>query len=257
MRPRVDEQAHVLGHQPGVEPGVVRAGHDPVRELVGGRRVAPGRHVEHVEDDAHVEPFRDPEGDRLRRCGQRRRRQVVVQQLHRLALSGACPDVEHVAGDRLEDRAVAPRGRSAGPANIIEIVAARAPATPPETGPSVYVTPSSASRAATSPATCGPTVERSTTVVTRRSCGGDELIDDRARGRAVGHAEQHGVGACEHVGRGWRPRSRRPGDVPPCRRRRSRSSSKPAAAMLVAIGRPMLPRPTKPTIVIGRVLGRG
>ena len=103
---RVEEQAHVLGHQTGVEAGVVRAGDDAVGELVDGRRVAPGRHVEHVEDDAHVEPFGDTERDRLRRGGQRRRREVVVEQLHRLALPGACPDVEHVAGDRLEDRTV-------------------------------------------------------------------------------------------------------------------------------------------------------
>ena len=103
---RVEEQTHVLGHQPGVEAGVVGASDDAIGELVDRRRVASGRHVEHLEDDAHVEALRHTKGDRLRRCGQRRRRQVVVEQLHRLPLPGAGPDVEHVAGDRLEDRAV-------------------------------------------------------------------------------------------------------------------------------------------------------
>ena len=45
----------------------------------------------------------------------------------------------------------------------------RAPATPPETGPSTYVTPTAASRVAASTAAAGPVVERSTTVVARRS----------------------------------------------------------------------------------------
>src|SRR3954449_9047349 len=55
---------------------------------------------------------------------------------------------------------------SAGPLNINEIVAARAPAAPPDTGPSQYVTPTDSSSAAAWAAAAGPIVERSISVST-------------------------------------------------------------------------------------------
>src|SRR5450432_1617057 len=55
---------------------------------------------------------------------------------------------------------------STGPANINEIVLARAPAAPPDTGPSQYVTPTDCNCAAASVAAFGPMVDRSMTVST-------------------------------------------------------------------------------------------
>ena len=115
---------------------------DPVGELVDGRRVAPGRHVEHVEHDAHVEAVGD--------C---RRRSPPTWRPAR-SPTGSCSaasspgparrcvaDVEHVAGDRLEDRTVRLEDRRRDRRTSARSCRARAPATPPETGPSVYVTP--------------------------------------------------------------------------------------------------------------------
>ena len=103
----------------------------PVRTRLGNlstvAELRPVDDVEHVDHRRHVETVGHAERDRLGRRRQRGGRQEVVEQLHRLALAGVLADVEDVAGERRRGACGGRRARRSGPANISEIVAARAP----------------------------------------------------------------------------------------------------------------------------------
>ena len=86
------------------ETGIVGLIDDPARELVVGRRIAPGRDVHHLEDLGHRDALLDAEGNSLAARGLRYPREVVVEQLHGLPLSRPRADVEglaHVRHERL------------------------------------------------------------------------------------------------------------------------------------------------------------
>ncbi len=103
---RLEVEPQVLGHQRGAEAGVVGAGQDPVGELVGRGRVAPGRGVEHVEHHRQRQAMGQPEGERFGGRGQCGGGEEVVEQLHGLALPGVRADGDDVAGEGLEHRSM-------------------------------------------------------------------------------------------------------------------------------------------------------
>ena len=146
-----------------------------------------------------VEAVRGAEGKCLGGRRERGGRQVVVEQLHRLALTGAGAHVEDVAGEGVEDRAVRLEDFG-GPAEHQRDRAG------PRAGDAARHRPVDVGDPGGSQQLLGLFSDRGTDrreVDDRRdpAVGGrGEVVRDRERRLAVGNADERGVCPCRHVG---------------------------------------------------------
>ena len=153
------------------------------------------------------------------------------------------------------------RGRHASkvgssPPTITASVALRAPATPPDTGASSMVTPSSAARRASARTTSGEFVERSTITVPGRAPTRRPSLPVTTSSTSAGPGRETNTTAASPataagVSAQPAPSSRRFWAL--SRRRSWIVSERPACSRLAAIGLPMFPVPMKPMGASGSI----
>jgi hypothetical protein len=100
----LETQHHVLVQQSGRETEIERARQNSFWELVLCSAVAPASGIDDVDHDLRIEAGLDAHHDRFGRDRERRRRQQIVGELHRLPHAWALADEEHLA-EHLEYRA--------------------------------------------------------------------------------------------------------------------------------------------------------
>ena len=148
-----------------------------------------------------IEPGLDAHHHRLGRDGDRGRREQVVDHLHGLARGRAARRCRRTCrAPRSTGRSSSASGR--GQAIIIASVPFSAPDGPPLTGASTAVMPFFASPSATSLATRGPVVERSTKTFDLAALD-HAVLAERDRFHDVGRrqADQHGLALRGDIGR--------------------------------------------------------